>query len=183
MKNGIKTIRISCPGTSNYGILRQKYYKNMDECILDAKKIYSKMVRLSMKNNKYKDVFFVIGASQTKGDTAQKVKVNTKGRPKYVVRGKIVRPHLHIACYGFLAPSFSSEIMKKLNKNIYKSKNDYINRGYKHRFLYTIDKLNNDTNDLYFIPYIWRQSEVFLSHGNSNFKKLKDADFIAYEEI
>lgn len=183
MKNGIKTVKIRCPKTKNYAIYRQDYYKNLKECILDAKNIYSKMIRLSMKNDKYKDIFFVVGASQTKGDTAQKVKVNTKGRPKYVVRGEKVRPHLHIACYGSGAPSFSSKIMEKLNKNIYKSKNDYINRGYKHRFLYTIDKLNNNTNDLYFIPYIWKQSEVFLSHGNSNFKKLKDADFIAYEEI
>lgn len=183
MKNGIKAVRISCPRTSNYGIFRQKYYKNIEECIKDAKNIYSKMVRLSMKNDKYKDIFFVVGASQTKGDTAQKIKINTKGRPKYVVHGKKVKPHLHIACYSFWAPSFSSEIMKKLNKNIYKSPNDYINRGYKHRFLYTIQKLNNDINDLYFIPYVWRQSEVFLSHGNNIFKKLKDADFIAYEEI
>ena len=173
MTSKIKTIKISCPKTKNYAICRQDFYNNIEECIKDAKRIYSRMKRLAMKNSKYKDISFVVGASQTKGDTAQKVKVNTKGRPKYIVRGKKIKPHLHIACYSFFAPSFSSEIMKRLNKNVYKTKEDYINRGYKHRLLYTLKKLNQDTNDLYYIPYIWKQSEKFFSHGNLNFKELK----------
>ena len=42
MKNGIKTVKIRCPKTKNYAIYRQDYYKNLEECILDAKNIYSK---------------------------------------------------------------------------------------------------------------------------------------------
>lgn len=182
MKNKVNMVRVSGLRTNNYAICRQTYYKDMQECIKDTKRIYSMMTRLIKKNNKYEYISFVVGASQTRGDTARKVKEKTKGRPKYVVYGENVKPHLHIAVYGLFAPSFCSEIRKELNKNIYKTKKDYINRGYKHKMLYTLKKLNQDTNGLYYIPYIWQQSEAFLSHGKLNFEELKKADFIAFEE-
>lgn len=182
MKHGVNSVTFTGPRTQNYAICRQAYYKDMEECIKDVKRIYRRMKRLVNKNEKYKNISFVIGASQTKGDTACKVKVKTKGRPKYVIYGEKVKPHLHIACYGFFAPSLSLEIIKELNKNIYKTKEDYINRGYKHRMLYTHQKLNQEVNDLYYIPYIWKQSEEFLSHGNLNINELKKAEFIAFEE-
>lgn len=182
MKDGVNSVTFTGPRTQNYAICRQAYYKDMEECIKDVKRIYRRMKRLVNKKEKYKDISFVIGASQTKGDTAQKVKVNTNGRPKYIVRGERVKPHIHIACYGFFTPSFCVEVTKELNKKLYKTKEDYINRGYKHNLLYTQQKLSQDVNDLYYIPYVWKQSEKFLSHGNLNINELKKAEFIAFEE-
>lgn len=182
MKNGVNIVRYSGPRTKNYSICRQAFFSNMKECIRETENIYARMRNLAKKNDKYKDISFVVGASQTKGNTAQKMKFKTNGRTKYVIRGEKVKPHIHIACYGYLAPSFVSEITKKLNKNIYKTKKDYINRGYKHKLLYTLKKLNLEANDLYYISYIWRQSERFLSYGNLNFDELKKADFIVYDE-
>ncbi len=177
--------KIEIHENKNYFIKRQDYYKNLEEGMKDLRRIYNLMKRTRDKNiEKYEDISFAIGISKTKGETAIKEKVKTKGRPRYKVHGKPTNVHIHIACYGKLSSVFVVEITKKLNKKIYKDKESYKNRGYKNKRLFTSDKLSTQNCGLDYFNYIWKQSEAMLTEGNLDFDAMKENNlyFSSYNE-
>lgn len=174
--------KVSVKNTKNYFLKRHCYYTSIEEAIKDMKKIYARIKYNIEQHEKFKDISFIIGASETNGKTALKIKVKTKGRPKYMVKGIKVRPHIHIAFYGKLAPTFARFMATKLNKNIYKDYNSYKKRKYKSKRLYTINKLKGYGNGLEYIHYIWNQSEKVLTYGNLDFENLKMDSLFLIEE-
>lgn len=175
--------KVSVKVTKNYYLKRHSYYTSIEEAIKDMRKIYARIKYNIETHEEFKNISFIIGASETDGKTAIKIKQKTKGRPKYIVKGKKVKPHIHIAFYDKMAPTFANYITSKLNKNIYKNFESYNNRDYKHKKLYTIEKLHGYGNGLEYIHYIWNQSEKVMTYGNLDFEKLKiDSLFLIVEE-
>lgn len=182
MKFGINDLRrVKKIGYKNYYIKRHAYYECFEEAENDLKRIYElmKYTTSSKKNlNKYKDVSFILVLSTTEGKSAIRIKIPTKGRPRYKVIGKKVKPHIHIACFGEKAPSFAEEIVTKLNKNQYKNLEDYYKRPYKSKRLYTIDKLEYGDKGAQYIPYLYNQADKILTYGDMEFEKMYDDFFI-----
>ena len=162
-----KIVKIS--SDSNYMINRQKQYESYEEAKRDMNRIYAIFKRHKKSNAKYKNVEFIIGLSETKtlncleGKRTDKkpkvdavrVKIKTKGRPKYVIEGEKTKAHLHIAVYGMgeekvkgkgkasfnYVASFVNEVTAKLNKNTYKDIQEYNNRGFESNRLFKSFKL------------------------------------------
>lgn len=186
MKFGIKDFQLVKKNTEkNYFIKRNKYYETIEEAEKDAHKIYLRMKNYVEKNDKYKGIFVFIGASQIKGKTAQKIKIKTKGRPRYEVLGKKCKPHIHIAVYGKYAPLFTKKIVEKINHNIYKTQEDFLNRGYNSKRLFEYEKLEGVDNGLSYIPYMFKQSEKVFTIGKENleYEKIKDGWFYLEENF
>ena len=178
--NNFKSIYMD--SDKNYYIKRHKYYNSIDEALKDGHRIYKRLKYTAEANEMYKDVSSMICIRQTKGKTAIKTKQKTKGRPKYLISGEKVKPHIHIAIYGTNAPKFTREITDKLNKNLYKNYEEYKNRGFKSNRLFTFDKFKDNYHGAYYIPYMFRQAENCYSFGNMEFNKMKDDFFIVFTE-
>ena len=90
--------KISINSDKNYYIKRHAYYNSLKDALIDGQKIYQRMRYLVQTHEEYIDISFIVAISQTNGKTAIKTKEKTKGRPKYKIIGKRVKPHIHIAC-------------------------------------------------------------------------------------
>lgn len=174
--------KISINSDKNYYIKRHAYYNSLKDALIDGQKIYQRMRYLVQTHEEYIDISFIVAISQTNGKTAIKTKEKTKGRPKYKIIGKRVKPHIHIACYGKNAPTFVKEITNRLNKNIYKSYKDYCKRDYKSNRLFSYDKFKDEYNGVYYVPYIFKQADRFYSYGKIDFNNMKDDFFIAFNK-
>lgn len=75
------------------------------------------MMLRRLRGKQYPEISFFIGISATDGDAAYKTvrKTGKIGRPQVLVKGKRVKPHLHIVVYGKLCASFCRAFSRKYN--------------------------------------------------------------------
>ena len=192
MRFSYKIIKTKYMNTKNYRIDRMLYFNTLEEAEKEAIRIYRNMYNKIFKNKKtkgkYNSIIFIIGVSQTDGQTAVKTKEKTKGRPKYKIKGKRKKPHLHIAVFGENVSVFCNEIIEFLNKNNDKEIFTKLRKRFKNRgklFLYEKEKLKGENNGFDYIPYIFNQSDKILSNtdnGDVEFKAMYDKMFLIQEK-
>ena len=112
----------------------------------------------------YPDVSFIMGLSTSESDSCHKVVVKTgkRGRPKKIVEGKKVAPHIHIAGVG-----------KKVNPAL-KMVKDKIDKKFIARAGVKVSKISPLTG-LCFVDYIDSQADSCRSVGDFDFDCLKYA--------
>lgn len=184
MKFKIEDLRVvELSNDKNYLIKRWEYYDNFELALKDMYRIYGLMKYVKNTNEDYKDISFIIVLSTTgkgKHNCPTRIKVYTKGRPKFKVVGGIKKsPHLHIACFGIKCPSYVEEVTKKLNKTAYKTSVEFYNRKTKSKRLFTYDKLKGDNYGTDYIQYIYNQADKLLTYGTLDFNKMTNDFFIA----
>ncbi|MBE6148029.1 MAG: hypothetical protein E7167_00755 [Firmicutes bacterium] len=100
------------------------------------KNIYQLLKRLAVKNPNYKDIYFIMGISNTDSHSAKIGYVNNyaTGRPQKIILGKKIKHHLHIYIFkkNGSPASFCEDAkfhLKKMGFSVNKTSNDNIERA------------------------------------------------------
>ena len=94
---------------------------DMEKARKQFRNLYSRMVYSVRKDEKYKDVAFILGLSCHDGKTCYKVqqKSGSRGRPKQRVVGKSTKKHIH----GYISMSIESKGLYTLVEQIVDKEN------------------------------------------------------------
>ena len=131
---------------------------DMEQARKQFRNLYSRMVYSVQKDEKYKDVAFVLGLSCHDGKNCYKVqqKSGSRGRPRQRVVGKSTKKHIH----GYISLSVEVQGLYSLVKKIVDKENmRQRNRGLKHgRFWRNSNKENRNLCCMP-VEYVRSQSE------------------------
>ncbi len=106
-----------------YGIDFSKKYNSIEEAKRIMKNSYNIINRIILREDKFKDILFLIGVSDTFSNTAVRSYLYTgrRGRPQVIIEGDKTMPHIHLYIFNkdhnsFLLSSFCEEVIKRLRK-------------------------------------------------------------------
>ncbi|MBE6156325.1 MAG: hypothetical protein E7161_01075 [Firmicutes bacterium] len=119
-----------------YSVNTTDKFNSKEEIEKKLKNIYQAMLRRKHTDERFRDISFIVGTSETKSSGAyiSYNRTGKRGRPKRVVVGEKIPWHLHIyvISIGEYASTFSEEIIKYLKKRGFetsKNKNDSVNNA------------------------------------------------------
>lgn len=147
----------------NFSVVLDKslYYLRIDEQFQskeDAMRAKARLIKM-MENVRrdYPTVSYMIGASNTDGDTATKRynRTNAPGRPAVIVEGIEKPQHIHIIAHGNMAPTFCNKVRNRLNS--------------KHGARYAYSECIKNRNSTAII-YVYDQSYSTSTRGDFKFK-------------
>lgn len=119
-----------------YSVNTVDKFNNQEEIERKLKNIYQAMLRIKNKDERFKDISFIVGVSNTnpKGSYISHIRTGKRGRPKRIVVGEKLLWHLHIyvVSTGEYASTFSEDIINYLKKTGFKTsknKNDSVSNA------------------------------------------------------
>lgn len=129
-------------------------FENMDKALLFLRRL-NDMLRYWFKN---KNISFIIGMSKVDSKSAVKgnMKNHKQGRPKTIIYGKKIKPHIHAVLYGEKVCTNALTATRRINKNAEKT----IAKAYKAR-------------DSGYVPYLIKQSSNIRTFGDFDFMRLQ----------